>query len=112
MRNVLARLGRARHLSLKHSFVNWDPEGLCADLGIISVCVHNVRTWLLILIRNDHREGVLTYQTYNPEILLERVRTTDTSSGTEDPGLKADHIREHLFSEERILGLYSDPASS
>ena len=112
VRNVLARLGRARHLSLKHSFVNWDPEGLCADLRIISVCIHNVRTWLLILIRNDHREGDLTYQTYNPEVLLERVRTPDTSSGTEDPGLKAEHIREHLFSEERILGLYSDPDSS
>jgi hypothetical protein len=80
---------------------------MCADLGIISVCVHNVRTWLLI--RNGYRQGDLTYMTYNPEVLLERVRTTEASSGTEDPGLTADHIREHRFSEERILEFYGDP---
>lgn len=107
VRNLIARSGRARHLSLKQSFVNWEPEGLCADLGVISVCIHNVRTWLLIC--NDHREGDLTYKTYNLEVFRARIRTPETSSGTENPGLTADHIREHRFGEEQILEFYGDP---
>lgn len=107
VRNVIARSGRARHLSLRQSFVNWGPEGMCADLGIISVCVHNVRTWLLIV--NGHRDGDLTYNTYNREVLLERIRTTETSSGTEDPGLTAGNLKENGFDEEQILRFYGDP---
>lgn len=109
VRNVLARSGRARHLSLRQSFVNWGPEGMCADLGIISVCLHNVRTWLLI--SNGHHEGDLTYKTYTPEVLLERIRTTEASSGTEDLGLTAGDLEESGFDEEQILRFYGDPGS-
>ena len=107
VRNMLARSRRARHLSLRQSFVNWEPEDMCADLGIISVCVHNVRTWLLIL--NDYQEGNSTYQTYNPKVFLERIRTTEGSSGTEDPGLTVGNLRESGFDEERILRFYGGP---
>jgi hypothetical protein len=84
VRNLIARSGRAQHLSLKQSFVDCEPEGLCVDLDTISVCIHNVRTWLLI--RNNYQEENLTYKTYNPEIFRRRTRTTEASS---DPKILA-----------------------
>lgn len=106
VRNVIAETKGAQHLSLKDSFVNWDPEDLCTDLEIISTCIHNVRTWLLTC--NGYRGEQLTYQDYRAKAFRERVPRTAVSRGTDKPGLAEEHIREHLFSKKEILDVYDD----
>lgn len=105
----IARSEGAKHLSLGRSFVNWDPEDLCADLELISVCIHNVRTWLLIC--NDCMENLI-YRCDNLETFQEQLSKPGTlSRGLFKPGLTRDQIREHLLSKEYILGTYTDSKS-
>lgn len=109
VRKVIAKSEGAQHLSLRHSFINWNPKDLCTDLEIISVCIHNVRTWLLI--RNGYTEEQLTYKGYKFEVFRERLQTPDISWGSFEPGLMADHISDHRFSEKQVLETYADPTS-
>lgn len=107
VRNVIAKSEGAQHLSLKRYFINWDPDGLCTDLEIISTCIHNLRTWLLAY--NGYREEQLTYKGYRAEAFRERVPVIAVPRGTFEPGLTAEHISEHQFDKKEILDTYDDP---
>ena len=110
VRKVIARPEGAQHLSLKDSFTNWEPEGLCTDLEIISACIHNVRTWLLTC--NSHQGEQLTYQGYRSGAFRQRISGRSVSQGTFEPGLAVEDIGKPLFGKKEILEVYDDPPSS
>ena len=49
--------GKTSHFRIRQQALNWDPEGLCRALSLISASLHNVRT-LALWLNGSHRSGL------------------------------------------------------